>query len=149
MSRNPFWEIVKRKTSFSEPYRKTFMTPSYTTGYVTPPPPPSQVACHFPKPILLDTVRDHFSSLIVSTKANILFLIVNLIGSRTQTLRMVSRNRRCADVARGQSCDCRFSWGDDDYGREEIEVSIFIFYFPSFCFFELSRNSSSHFSFSL
>ncbi|THH28983.1 hypothetical protein EUX98_g5201 [Antrodiella citrinella] len=38
-SQNPFWEIVK--------------------GFVTPLPPPQQVACHFPKPILLDTGYAH------------------------------------------------------------------------------------------
>ncbi|THH09040.1 hypothetical protein EW146_g8799, partial [Bondarzewia mesenterica] len=34
-SQNPFWEIVK--------------------GFVTPNPPPEQIACQYPKPILLDT----------------------------------------------------------------------------------------------
>lgn len=36
---NPFWEIVK--------------------GAVTPDPPPEQIACQFPKPILLDTGYAH------------------------------------------------------------------------------------------
>ena len=36
LASNPFWEFVK--------------------GVVTPRPPPEQVSCHYPKPILLDTV---------------------------------------------------------------------------------------------
>lgn len=54
--RNPFWELVKGALPWRILFHLDHLLPELS-GFVTPNPDPEQIACQYPKPILLNTVR--------------------------------------------------------------------------------------------
>jgi len=60
VDRNPFWEVVKGKLFPLPTALLLFELLIVLIGAVTAPPNAEQKACHYPKPILLNTVRLSF-----------------------------------------------------------------------------------------